>query len=503
MQLILHAGHFLRVYSVLLVLALSFSAYAEQSYCGRILSQTLSIQEVTKIEGAQDTDLTPVVIATDDIAFIDKIFPLTSRPDFSVIVFSTEKKKTWIGLVPNPEGKPIAKEHFVGQQVSQWQILNFQSYYLTGIVDVEMDGRIQVSRFGFLSDKLVKVNTNLMVAQPHRIETVSFNQLLTLVRQNPKIHIANERPTPYKNLIRYLFGRTWIRIFKKHSIELNAMTDSKKLLNTQQVYDSSKEKSLHVVGELFTAKMQINKDSKYTGSLAPGQYHVLARLSSGMKNLEIREEDGSLRTNSLAIGMLIFKSEDNVETPSILFVQDSLRPIANPAIRNYRLTNNPAFSFRPTSIREFFEAGLTVAGVAFSSFIKKIDSGRGLQANYRSALAATANGVNIQSGELVNTTRFISLELQAKVNPMAATHTEAIREDKNAKFAIQASDNGMDWQSIGALTEINWLSIDSHSLTFPHGLSGTIDPNTLRPSTSSQGIGGLLLPTEVIPITNP
>lgn len=446
----------------------------------------------------------PIVISAEDQVRIVKSFNIPLRSEFNLLVLKVkDPHSSLVALVPK---KSDGSKDYVGQQVVQWQKVNISPDLITGLQDLSNDGPLTLELI--MKNVLYspsEFKTEITIAKPVPIERVSLDDLVDYIKKNPKIHIAEEKPTPFKNILRALFGKIWINIIGKNG-EYNALSDSEKLLSTQKVITPGKVKNLHVVGEIFKAELIINQDSPFSGFLAPGKYYLLGRLSSGMKNLQMRNsKNGEPELNSLAIGALLFRTNNEKEEPGLLLLQDSLVPVNNPGLSEYQLSNNPGFAFKPTSIREFLEQGATIAGVAIASFLNKIDSARGLQANFRSNQSAASHHVHLNKGEIVHAPRYLSIQLHADRNRMKNHHVDSVRADSKAYFQISYSDDGhynwnWDWKSLGRIENIEWLGIDSHELTFPHGLSGAIHPNTLIPSSSVAGIKGLQLPTQVTPL---
>ena len=442
----------------------------------------------------------PVVFSQKDQSQLVKSFDIDLRPDFALVVIKTEDpENSLIGLVPK---KADGSTDYVGQQVVQWQRLDIDPILITGIESLKDNGNLTLTLVdgGWFAPSRFK--TKIVVSKPLKIHPESFEKLAEKMKLSPKIHMPEDKPTPYRNLIRFLFGKAWVQIFGGNG-EYNALRDSQDLLTTRYLIDPYKEKNLHVVGSIFTAELSVNADSPFSGFLSPGRYHILGRLSSGMKNLRTTNEQGQLEPNSLAIGLLLFKTKDQEEEPGLLLLQDSLVPVVNPGLMRYALSNNPGFAFKPTTIREFFEQGFTIAGVALASFLNKIDSGRGLQASFRSNQGAASHGVQLDKGETVHSPRYLAIHLKALFNRHRSHHVHAIREDSNAYFEVQYSENGRDWQKLGRVENINWFGSDSHQLTFPHGLSGGINPNTLIPNSGNAGIKGLQLPIGIRSLDQP
>jgi hypothetical protein len=73
---------------------------------------------------------------------------------------------------------------------------------------------------------------------------------------------------------------------------------------------------------------------------------------------------------------------------------------------------------------------------------------------------------------------------------------DSLKSDKLNEFALKSSEDGQSWSSLGLMKSVTWLGANTDELTFPHGLSGGTDPQTLRPSESAAGVGGVLVPNQ-------
>lgn len=473
--------------------------------CRRIYKESLSLLAVDRLK-LEDTLSEAVYFSKADQAQIVDVFSIDFRPDFSVVLLKTADQKSMVALIPKKKSHP---NDFVGQQVMQWQKIDIAYDQIEGITQPQKRGAIYLNLKNFpeLATANARIQTKLIVAKPITIEPTSFATLLTQVKNNPKIHLKEDRPSPYKNVFKFLFAKTHeglARVFGKKWVDIsgprgeyNALKSSREILDTQKTFIPQKQKVLHVIGEVFSAEFVVSEGIPYSGFLRPGRYFTVGRLSSSMKNMEMLNDRGEPEANSLAMGLLLFKTRDQQEVPGALFFQDSLLPTINPGLKDYRMSNNPGFAYRPKNLREALEQGFTIAGVGLASALSKLDSGRGIQGNFRSNLNAASHSVDFQDGATVWSPRFLSIELLAKTNLQKTHHIDSIRGDADAKFIIQASEDGKSWIRLGQIEKLDWMGIDSHELTFPHGLSGTIDPLSLKPAGSSVGIKGLQLPTDV------
>lgn len=423
-----------------------------------------SVQKAVQ-QNVVDTDSQIVIFsASDEMNLIAK-FDLNFRPDFALVVIPTRDEKSLLALVPKRRGSPS----LLGQQVVQWQLLDVNPKEVSSVIQQNKDGALKIK----VGHKTVK--TKLVISSPVQIIPTSWNSLIAYLKANPLV--TEVKANNSIKILQMLFGKVWIQMIGSKG-QFNALDSSKAVLEEKSLIVPGKEKVLHVVGKIFSAELEISSESPFTGQLSSGKYFVVARLSSSLKNFSERNEKGELEPNSLALALLLFKSKDQLEVPGMLFVQDSLVPVVNTNLKQFQLTNNPAFGFKPKSIREFFEQGVTIVGVALSSFLNPRDSGRGIQANYRSTLGAASSGVILADGAKIFGPRFVSVQ--------------AIENE----FALKASEDGENWVVIGRMNQVDELNLDSHELTFPHGLSGTIDPQTLKPQGSNQGLKGILLPVK-------
>lgn len=473
-----------------------------QEKCSSIYSSVIpSFEKAVLHEELQDITTTNVFLGHQDVLGVASVFKLNLRPDFLLAVHRTSDGRSILSLVAKKRGTNLSqRQQLVGQQVVQWQKLDIVPEDILGIVDHGVEGRVKIlinkkSRFGFKYKTELK--TQIVLARPLNVNPTSYDDLMTYLRDNPRNENSNRKKMG-SDLLRFLFGRAWVKILGPKA-DLNSLNDSKKILKTQDVIVKNKVKNLHVVGQIFTGELNISSASPYTGHLSPGRYYVVGRLSSGMKNLDIQGANGDVEKNSLAMGLLVFKSKSDKEQPGLLFVQDSLMPLKNPGLSQYQLTNNPGFKFKPGSIREFLEQGFTVFGVGLASLLNSADSGRSVQGNYRSTLGMATSSVDLSRGEAVVAPRYIALQFNGSYNPSAKTYVESLSSDPHAQFILRVSDDGQRWADLGSLEQIQWAGIDSHELTFPHGLSGTINPQVLRPANSIVGIRGLELPIEITP----
>lgn len=465
-------------------------------------SPRLSVTQAIEREGLADIAMRPVFFTNFDLSRMVTNFPLTLRPDFQLVILRESTGKTILALVAKSDlrSRDGIANQLLNQQVMQWQTIETAPENILRLENQTRDGRLQLiirktNFFGFATTG--KVKTQILVARRLNIEPTSFNDLVAYLRSNPRNENSPRRSIA-SDLLRFLFGRAWVKIFGPR-LQLNALQDSRALLDVEQLIVSDKVKHLHVVGQIFTAQFNILATSHYSGNLAPGRYFALGRLSSSMKNLDMENAQAQIEKNSLAMGILLFKTENQKEQPGILFVQDSLLPVENPGLTRFQMTNNPGFKFLPTTLREFFEQGFTVAGVGLSSLLNSRDSGRGVQGNYRSTFGAAANLVNPAVGEVALAPRFVALQFNGTLAPGARTYPESLSSDPNATFSVRASDDGANWNALGEMAKIEWQGLDSHELTFPHGLGSTINPQILHPGTSNVGIRGLELPVEIIP----
>lgn len=461
----------------------------------------MSLLEAIEREPREDTTMQPVFLTRSDMSRMLTTFSLNLRSDFQLVILKTQQEQTLLALVAkNNSPQSNVENQLLNQQVMQWQLLPLAPENILRVENQTGDGalRIIIKSQNFLGfDTTRRLKTKILVARKLNIEPTSFNELVQYLKNNPRNENSARRSLA-SDLLRLLFGRAWVQIFGPR-LQLNALNDSRALLDAERVIVPNKVKHLHVVGQIFTAEFNISADSPYSGHLAPGKYFALGRLSSSMKNLEIENSQGGVEKNSLAMGILLFKTQNQKEAPGLLFVQDSLLPVENPGLTRFQMTNNPGFKFAPTSIREFFEQGFTVLGVGLSSLLNSRDSGRGVQGNYRSTLGAATDNVITANGDVVFAPRFIALQYNGTPKPSATTYIESLSSDPAAHFTVRASEDGTVWSELGSLETIDWMGIDSHELTFPHGLGSTINPQVLYPAASTVGIRGLELPVEIIP----
>jgi hypothetical protein len=433
-----------------------------------------------------DTDRILVRVTNEDLMQVMRKYPLELRADFVLLILAGHDGKAILGLVPRSQ-KGVFPENLVGQQVVQWTKLDFPEHEIRAVMKMNEEGFIRIRHH----DKIKR--TKIFIAQKLSLEKVSFRSLLKEVQLRS---VKKNAPRPGSHLLRLLFGRAHVKLLGSKG-EINSLESSEILLRDNSVLKPKKEKILHVHGELFHGELTINQKSPFSGHLAPGKYIVLGRLSSGLKNLDVKDDQGKPQTNSIALGLLVFKTPDVPEVPGLLFLQDSLAPVKNSNLTSWQFTNNPGFAFRPTSIREFFEQGITVAGVGIASFLNQRDSARGVQGNFRGVYGMASNAVNLAAGESALGPRYLAMELKATPKEDGRTVVDTIRGDKNATFILRSSEDATLWHRIGSMSGLTWMGLDSHELTFPHGLSGTIDPMTLRPSSSVAGIDGLQVPTRM------
>ena len=477
-----------------------------QSLCMDVFAITrLSVLEAIEREQLDDTTMQPVFFTRPDLSRMVTNFPLNLRSEFQLVVLKTRQEQTLLALVAKNNSPQTGTEgQLLNQQVMQWQLIPIAPENILRVENQTGDGALRIiirrrNFFGF--ETTGRLKTKILVARKLNIEPTSFNELVQYLRDNPRNENSARRSLA-SDLLRFLFGRAWVQIFGPR-LQLNALQDSRALLDVERVIVPGKVKHLHVVGQIFTAEFNITPGSPYSGHLAPGKYFALGRLSSSMKNLEIENAQGNVEKNSLAMGILLFRTQNQKEQPGILFVQDSLLPVENPGLTQFQLTNNPGFKFSPTSIREFFEQGFTVVGVGLSSLLNSRDSGRGVQGNYRSTLGAATDMVSTANGDVISAPRFIALQYNGALKPAANTYVESLSSDPAASFTVRTSDDGTHWSDLGHLQNIDWMGIDSHELTFPHGFGSTINPQVLLPAASTVGIRGLELPVEIIPENSP
>jgi hypothetical protein len=476
-------------------------AFAETD-CGGLLNMDPISLTAAIHAGLPDVTATPVVLTRSDLGRLVSNFTPNLRPEFEVLIFRSQKEESIVALVPKRQlqNSPGFENLVIDQQVVQWQTLPVEPDHILGLHPQKAEGALSlmVRARGFWGGETEKrLKTSLIVTNKVNVEKISFADLVHYLRENP--HVANsENQSIVPEALRTLFGKVWIKIFARGG-GLNSFITSKALLEDHRLIVPGKKKLLHISGQIFTAELNIDSSSPFSGKLAPGRYWILGRLSSSMKNLNIQNQKGEIEPNSLAMGLLIFRTPNQAEQPGLLFLQDSLLPVQNPGLTRFQLTNNPGFAFKPVSVREFFEQGATVAGVGLSSFLSARDSGRGVQGNYRSNNGAAANSVNLGQGGMVLTPRFLALQFTGPLDPRAETYSDSLQADPKAEFTLRFSNDGRNWSPLGVLGQIQWMGIDSHELSFPHGKAGTIDPESLRASSSTLGIRGLELPVESAP----
>jgi len=441
-----------------------------------------------------------VVVSKLDLRRQVRTWKAPFRSDIDVVLFRHQRdsNKSIVTLVPRRTGS--AENAYEGQQVVQWQVLDVPAENIRDLVPSKEEGPLvfrvhELDSWGRAFTRDFK--SQLVVVRALEVKPDSFQSLIQKLRMNP-LKTSMQSSGAVSQAVKWLLGRKWVDLVGEGG-RFNALQASKEVLRERRLFVPQKTKVLHVAGEIFQGQLVIDSQSPYTGTLSPGQYFVIGRLSAAMKSLKVENKESKDEPNSLAMALLIFRSQDKPEVPGLLFVQDSLKPVTNRGLTQLELSNSPHFKFSPTSFREFLEQGVTIAGVALSSFLSPSDSSRALQASYRTALGAAGNGPRLDQGDVVVAPRFVSLQYTGKWIPGSETHIESLKAKANsgAQFVFKTSENGRHWIEHGALRNLEWMGFDSHELTFPHGLSGNIDPQTLRVSTSTAGTEGLLLPIKI------
>jgi hypothetical protein len=442
-----------------------------------------------------DTDEKIVRVDHRDLQAMVKSFRVDVRPEFVLLLMKDIDDKAVIALVPHSRtGK--YPQNLIGQQAVQWQKLAIHARDVISMDKLLGEGPVELrhNSRAALGVTKKKLTSQIFVARRLEINPVSYQSLVEYMRANP-LNLPGARSSHFSNLVTLLFGQAHIRIFGKGG-GVNAFEASRDLLQDNNFLKPGKTKVMHVHGELFHGELTISANSRYTGHLAPGRYFVLGRLSSGLKNLNILDRRQREQSNSIAIGLLVFRDRKTPEVPGVLFLQDSLAPVHNSRLSDFQFTNNPGFAFKPTSIREFFEQGFTIGGVGIASFFNRRDSARGVQGNFRSTYGMASTGVELSRGAKVLAPRYLSLALAEGQRSGGVRVTDTITSGATS-FVLHSSEDSRKWSRLGELKSLTWLGFDSHELSFPHGLSGTIDPQTLRPSSSVVGIRGLQIPNSM------
>lgn len=482
----------LRTLLVLLVFWALGSSFAAS--CWESVQTTTSLLEAVQNKKWTDTESSIVALTAQDLKLMRFQSPAPLRPEFEIVIFDSNGFAL-LALVPRKE---MTLEN---QQVVQWQLTqipvgDFGPEFLPPQLK---KGRLhfKIKKQKWWQNQRTDFKSQILVTPKVVLEKVSYHNLKEYLIQNPLM----QQPSGSQSWAQSLFGKAWIKIWSPKG-KLNSLEASTEILEQTRIIVPGKNKFLHVKGEVFTSQMTITEQSPFTGDLKPGSYNIVGRLSASIKDFKIKSENGSLQTNSMAMSLLIFKTQSELETPGLLFLQDSLANIENPGLQDFSLTNNPNFGFKPKTVREFFEQGLTVFGVAFSSFKNSRDSGRGVQGNFRSTLGAASSGVELMKGDFVKGPKFIAIRFQSgseKKDPSDySSHAEFLKSDRSHGFELVFSEDGNHWRPFGKLHQFDWLNSDSHELTFPHTLSGTIDPQTLKAAGGLSGSPGLLLPSQVI-----
>lgn len=462
--------------------------------------KSISLLDAVLVHDLKDTTSQTIKITPTDYQKVIAHWPASLRPEFEILVLSTNQNQTLLALVhrKNEINNLNFSELIIGQPAVQWQTINIDAKKISGIVVQNSDGPLKIileykNLFGLNVKTMFE--TNIILAKLIEINKISYNELIKAIFKKPLLNSSNNSSLS-SDVMRKLFGQIWIKIISPKG-ELNSFEASSKLLQNTEIINPNKEKVLHRSGQVFTAELFVDSSSPFSGRLAAGKYFVVGRLSSALKNLNIYDENGNVQSNSLAIGLLLFRTQDQAEQPGILFLQDSLVNIKNPFLKNLQMTNNPRFSFEPNSTREFFEQGATVMGVAFASFLNSRDSGRNVEGNYRSNFGATSEKDSLINNNNIKTPRYIALEFFGNIDQNAKTIPETLNTNVSAFFKLRYSDDDTNWINLGTITNIVWQKIDSHELTFPHGFSGAIDPFTLQPMSSGKGPNGLALPNQM------
>lgn len=439
-----------------------------------------------------DLDSEPLILKEQDFDRGVKIFISKLRPEFALIAIPFDKSGVLLGIVPRKnlsKGQHITKEQLYDQQVVQWQLWGVKFDNIYELIE-NRHGRVFIvfnerTRFG----RRLKFDTSLATAEEQSIMPVAYNEIIAILRHQQQETLPL-REAFWSKLFPGFYESQNISISGPHLI--NGLSASRNLLDAKNVIKRGNHKLIHREGVIFSGMMTVDNRSEYSGDLAPGSYHVIGRLSSGMKDLEYRNEDGSAKTNSMAISLLIFRTEHKKETPGIVMFQDSLLPVFNEHLQSFSMTNHPHFKFKPTNFREALEQGFTIFGVALASFLKKSDSARGLQANTRSLIGAAGNGVDLGKGETIRSPLLTQLDFNASTIPTRVNNFEKLmRESDDISFQLSVLNERLESSPIAEI-RVDEIFNDNHQIQFPHGLSGAIGPG-LKAFKSPHGNKGLLI----------
>ncbi|MEM7646852.1 MAG: hypothetical protein AAF203_08090, partial [Pseudomonadota bacterium] len=433
-------------------------------------------------------------------------FSLSRRPEFVLVYRAVGIYQTFFGIVPRNSDLSGASliDQLAGQQVVQWQITDFPVQKIKKIEEYK-DG----SRLKAFVQKRKRVGKHFVRwAWPTKLKKLFIpnrDTITPIVRQEI-IDWALARPLFYQtecgstlenfvedtrfNDCRIMGPDIPAITWRGNTIpKLDALEESKDLLNLQKVIVPGKEKGRHPNGTLFFGKMTVDNESPYSGYFAPGEYYVFGRLSSGMRDLNLHNEDGTRQKNSFAFGFMVFKTPDQLETPGFFFTQDSLNPKVNFKLQDFATTNNPFLDFKnlldlkENSRDDIFDLVTTGIGVAAASLLDDTDSARGLRANYRSILGMTRMGVDVSKGEKVITPPHIAITVSADSYGESENLIQVLGRAENFEMSITVpSESGL--LPLAKIHDIQWMGFDSHEISFPHARSGVgaIDPLTMRAS---------------------
>ncbi len=455
--------------------------------CSSSVQNAIPLLQAVEIKKWTDTESAVVTLSAKELSQTHMRITAPLRSEFDILIIQSNQNAL-LALVPKSKN-----------QVVQWQLTDIPIQdFVTESVSLEKSRVVfKIKKQKWWQKDLTKFKSHLVIAPKIQFEAVSFESLVSYLKSNPRLQDP-KNPTSQWSWVKSLFGKSWTKIFSPQG-KLNALESSIDILEEKKLIVPKKEKFLHVNGEIFTSLMTIVENSPFTGNLAPGHYQILGRFSASMKDLNLKNAQNEAETNSLAISLLIFKTGDLKEIPGVLFLQDSLPNITNVGLQNYALSNNPNFAFRPTNLTELIEQSFAIFGVGFSSLKNSRDSGRGVQGNFRSTLGAA--GVGFENNDMILGPKFIALKSSGlnnqNVRGSAKTHADLLKNDPNHQFQLITSEDGKNWQQLGALHSFQWLNIDSHELTFPHSTAGTIDPNSLRAAGGLPKSTGLILPTSI------
>lgn len=473
-------------FNFFIILGIGFLAQADTN-CRQSVQNSTPLLEAVEQKKWADTEAALVTITEKEIS--QTRFRTTSplRPEFEVLVLDSNQKAL-LALIPKNQ-----------TQVVQWQLTSIPIEDFThASIKIKKSRLIfKVKKQKWWQKETTDFKSQIIITPQLQLEAVTHKSLVDYVKAHPRLQDPNQGSSQW-SWLKTLFGKSWTQIFSSKG-KLNSLETSTALLEERKLIVPGKEKFLHVNGEVFTSQMTITGTSPFTGSLAPGTYQILGRFSASMKDLKLNSTDNQPETNSLAISLLIFKTQNEKEVPGVLFLQDSLPNIINTGLQNYALTNNPNFAFKPKSLMEFVEQSFAIFGVAFSSFKNSRDSGRGVQGNFRSTLGAAGTNLSPENGDRILGPKFIAIQSTTKLDPNLnpQTHTDILKQNPNHSFQLVHSNDGKNWEVLGSLHGFDWLNVDSHELTFPHSLSGTIDPNTLRAAGGQAKSTGLILPIAI------